>query len=146
MRTLYHQVEGRHQATSPVHTLKRANPTTRQSVRPWCGSMVIVPKKFGNIRICVDLKLLNESVMRETHPISKVDDTLAQLSGVALFSKLDTNSDFWQNPLSKASRPLSHLSQSINSSDISLIVQVSRQIQTRLMLSQGWKHLSQCLT
>lgn len=58
----------------------------------WCAGMVVVPKKSGEVRICVDLKKLNESVMREPHPIPKVDDTLAQLSGAALFTKLDANS------------------------------------------------------
>ena len=40
-------------------------------------------------RICVDLKPLNENVLRETHPMPHVDDALAQLSGAKLFSKLD---------------------------------------------------------
>ena len=69
----------------------------------WCAGMVVVPKKSGDVRICVDLKALNESVMRETHPIPKVDDTLAQLSGAALFTKLDVNNGFWQIPLSEES-------------------------------------------
>ena len=49
----------------------------------WCAGMVVVPKKSGDVRICVDLKPLNESVLREPHPIPKVDETLALLSGVA---------------------------------------------------------------
>ncbi len=36
---------------------------------PWCAGMVVVPKKDGKIRICVDLKLLNENVLREVHPL-----------------------------------------------------------------------------
>ena len=48
---------------------------------PWCAGMVVVPKKDGKVRICVDLKPLNASVKRETHPLPKVhvDDILAQL-------------------------------------------------------------------
>ncbi len=60
----------------------------------------------GAVRICVDLKPLNQSVMHEVHPTPKVDDTLAQLAGAKLFSKLDANSGFWQIPLAKESRPL----------------------------------------
>ena len=60
-------------------------------------------KKSGNVRICVDLKPLNRSVLRETHPIPKVDDTLAQLTGATCFSKLDANSGFWQIPLAEQS-------------------------------------------
>ena len=72
----------------------------------WCAGMVVVPKKTGAVRIYVDLKPLNTSVLREVHPLPKVDDTLAQLTGAKLFSKLDTNSGFWQIPLSPASRLL----------------------------------------
>ena len=70
----------------------------------WCAGMVAVPKKEGKIRICVDLKPLNECVLREIHPLPKVDETLAQLSGAKLFSKLDANSGFWQIPLAKNSQ------------------------------------------
>ena len=55
----------------------------------WCAGMVAVPKKSGAIRICVDLKCLNQSVMREVHPLPKVDNTLAKLSGAKIFSKVD---------------------------------------------------------
>ena len=73
---------------------------------PWCAGMVVVPKKEGAIRICVDLKPLNESVLREVHPLPRVDDTLAQLTGAKIFSKLDANSGFWQIPLAPESKPL----------------------------------------
>ena len=71
----------------------------------WCAGMVVVGKKFGSVRICVDLKPQNESVLREVHPIPCVDKTLARLSGAVLFSKLDANIGFWQIPLA----PESHL-------------------------------------
>ena len=47
---------------------------------PWCMGMVVVPKKSGEVRICVDLKPkpLNESVLREVHPIPSVDETLGK--------------------------------------------------------------------
>ena len=73
---------------------------------PWCARMVVVPKKSGKVRICVDLKPLNASILREVHPLPKVDETLAQLSGAKVFSKLDANSGFWQIPLSQTSRLL----------------------------------------
>ena len=73
---------------------------------PWCAGMVVVPKKSGSVRICVDLKPLNQSVLREVHPLPKVDETLAQLAGAKIFSKLDANSGFWQIPLSQSSRLL----------------------------------------
>ena len=58
---------------------------------PWCAGMVVVSKKSGAIRVCVDLKPLNESVLREVHPLPKVDDALAQLHDARVFTKLDAN-------------------------------------------------------
>ena len=71
--------------------------------------MVVVPKDSGAVCICVDLKPLNKSVLREVHPIPKVETTLAQLSGAILFSKLDANSGFWQIPLADESKLLTTL-------------------------------------
>ena len=73
---------------------------------PWCAGMVVVPKKTGSVRICVDLKPLNKSVLSEPHPLPKVDEILAMLAGAKHFTKLDANSDFWQIPLAEESRPL----------------------------------------
>ena len=72
----------------------------------WCAGMVAIPKKSGSIRICVDLKPLNESVLREVHPLPRVDETLAHLAGAKVFSKLDANSGFWQIPLATQSQNL----------------------------------------
>ena len=73
---------------------------------PWCAGMVVVPKKNGKVHICINLKPLNKSVLREVHPLPKVDETLARLSGTKIFSKLDAKSGFWQIPLSPSSRLL----------------------------------------
>ena len=72
----------------------------------WCSGMVVVPKKGDRVRICVDLTRLNDSVCRERHIMPAVEQTLAQLVGAKVFSKLDTNSGFWQIPLSPQSHHL----------------------------------------
>lgn len=72
----------------------------------WCAGMVVVPKKSGAVRICVDFQPLNDNVLREVHPIPKVDETLAQMTGATVFSKLDANCGFWQIPLDEQSRSL----------------------------------------
>ena len=77
-----------------------------QDPTPWCAGIMVVPKKAVAVRICVDLKALNECVQRETYPIPKVDETLAQLSGATIFSRIDANSGFWQIPLARKSRLL----------------------------------------
>ena len=73
---------------------------------PWCAGMVVVPKLSGSVRICVDLTHLNQSVLREYHPLPNVDNTLAQLAGAKKFTKLDANCGFWQIPLAKTSQLL----------------------------------------
>ena len=73
---------------------------------PWCAGVVVVPKSSGSVRICVYLMHLNQSVLREYHPLPNVDDTLAQLTGAKKFTILDANCGFWQIPLTKTSRLL----------------------------------------
>ena len=69
----------------------------------WCAGMVVVPKANGKVRICVDLTKLNESVCRERHLLPSVEQTLGQIAGAKIFTKLDANSGFWQIPLSRES-------------------------------------------
>ena len=74
-----------------------------QEPTEWCSGMVVVPKSGDRVRICVDLTRLNESVCRERHQLPAVEQTLAQLTGARVFTKLDANSGFWQIPLAKES-------------------------------------------
>ncbi len=69
----------------------------------WCAGMVVVPKKAGTVRICVDFTRMNESVCREKFILPSVEHTLGMLAGATVFSKLDANMGFWQVPLTKES-------------------------------------------
>ena len=71
-----------------------------EELTEWCTGMVVVPKANGQVRICMDLTKLNESVCCECHQLPAVEQTLAQIAGAQCFSKLDTNSGIWQIPLS----------------------------------------------
>ena len=77
----------------------------------WCAGMVVVAKHKAvpsssdggvkhKVRICVDLQRLTGSVRREKHDLPSVDQTLGQLAGGEIFTKLDANSGFWQISLS----------------------------------------------
>ena len=65
----------------------------------WCAPMVPVVKKNGNVRICVDLKRLNQAVKRERFILPTLDDITPKLAGAGVFSSLDASSGFWQIPL-----------------------------------------------
>ena len=69
----------------------------------WCAPMVVIPKPNGDVRICVHLTKLNQSVLRETQTLPSVDYTLAKFGGAKIFSKMDANSAFWQRKLSNES-------------------------------------------
>ena len=72
----------------------------------WCARMVPVPKKSGEVRICVDLKCLNRAVRREHYPLYTLEDIAPRLAGSTVFSSLDAASGFWQIPLNEPSRKL----------------------------------------
>ena len=74
----------------------------------WVSPMVSVVKPSGNIRICVDLKKLNEAVKRERYIIPTVDDVIHQLRGSSVFLKLDAASGVSQIPPQPDNRNVSH--------------------------------------
>lgn len=65
----------------------------------WCAPMVPVAK----MRICVDLKRLNENVKREKFTLPTLEDILPKLAKSTVFSSLDAESGFWQIALEENS-------------------------------------------
>ena len=61
--------------------------------------MVPVVKSNGKVRICLDLRRLNESVKRERYMLPNLEDVAPELAEAKIFSKLDASSEFWQIPL-----------------------------------------------
>lgn len=55
----------------------------------WCAPMVPVLKTNGKIRICVDLRRLNEAVKRERYILPTLEDIAPKLAGAKVFSKLN---------------------------------------------------------
>ena len=56
---------------------------------PWVSAIVAVPKKDGNVRICVDMRAANTAIKRVRHLIPTVADISVELNGAKFFSKLD---------------------------------------------------------
>ncbi|KAL7865994.1 hypothetical protein SRHO_G00112410 [Serrasalmus rhombeus] len=59
----------------------------------WCAGIVVVPKKSGGVRLCVDLTKLNESACREKFILPSVEETLGMLAGVSIFSRTQEEHD-----------------------------------------------------
>ena len=70
----------------------------------WFSGMVVAPKSYGKLRLCVDPTQLNKSVKRDNFPLPRLEDTLASLEGCKYSSKMDANSGFWQMRLEEESR------------------------------------------
>ena len=71
---------------------------------PWVSPIVAVPKKDGQVRICVDMRLANEAIRRVRHPIPTVNDVSFGLNGAKFFSKLDLSQAYHQIELDEQSR------------------------------------------
>ncbi len=66
--------------------------------------MILVRKKDGSYRFCIDYSRLNSITIKDEHPLPLVDDSLDALSGATLFSTLDLSSGYWQIQMDDASR------------------------------------------
>ena len=100
---------------------RRVPPTKREHVRqlvldmlkkdvvqpsssPWASPIVVVQKKDGSCRFCMDYRKINTITRKDADPLPRIDDTIEALSGSQWFSTLDLLWGYWQVEMSKEDR------------------------------------------
>lgn len=67
-----------------------------RSVSPWGAPVLLVKKKDGKSRLCVDYQQLNKVAIKNRHLLPRIDDLMDQIRGAIMFSKIDLKSGYHQ--------------------------------------------------
>ena len=69
---------------------------TRPSNSPWASAIVLVRKKDGRLRFCIDLRKLNNRTVKDAYSLPRIESILDSLGGAQIFSTLDLKAGYWQ--------------------------------------------------
>ncbi|CAG9132567.1 unnamed protein product [Plutella xylostella] len=78
----------------------------RESTSEYASPIILVRKKDGSLRMCVDYRMLNSITVKERYPMPIIEDEIARLNGQACFITLDLSSGYYQVPISERSKHL----------------------------------------
>ena len=73
---------------------------------PWASIVVLVQKKDGSLRFCIDLRKLNNQTIKDAYSLPCIDETLDSLLVSQWFSSLYLKLGYWQIEMDKESKPL----------------------------------------
>ena len=101
-RILPHQYEEVHRHLDEmlrIGAIKRSN-------SPWASAVVLIRKKDGALRFCIDLRKLNERTVKDAYSLPRIEDSLDVLNGSCIFTSINLKSGYWQVELDEKSIPL----------------------------------------
>lgn len=78
----------------------------RDSESPYSSPILLVKKKNGQDRMCVDFRKLNQRTIKQKYPLPRIDDQIDKLSGRTIFTSLDLTSGYHQIPVAENSKHL----------------------------------------
>ena len=68
----------------------------RPSNSPWASAIMLVRKKDGSLRFCIDLRKLNNRTVKDAYSLPRIESILDSLGGAQIFSTLDLKAGYWQ--------------------------------------------------
>ena len=71
---------------------------------PWASNVILVKKKDGSLRFCVDYRQLNSITIKDSYPLPLIDNCLDALAGSSWFSTLDLRSGYYNVPIAEQDR------------------------------------------
>ena len=78
----------------------------QKSNSPWASAVVLVRKKDGSLRFCIDLRKLNARTVKDAYSLPRIEDSLDSLNGSCIFTSIDLNTGYWQVEMDPESIPL----------------------------------------
>ena len=105
-------IKQRYYRVSPVmqaHIDKELDEMLKQGIvepskSAWSSPIVMVKKKDGSMRMCIDYRKLNAVSKRDSYPLPQISDTLDKLRDAKYLSSMDIKSAYWQIPVAESSK------------------------------------------
>src|ERR1700722_3321998 len=80
------------------------NKIIEPSQSPWASRVVMVKKKDGTLRFCIDYRALNAVTQKDSYPLPLITEALDAMQNCKIFSTIDLASEYWQIPLTKRAK------------------------------------------
>ena len=76
----------------------------RPSTSPWASPIVLVNKKDGDVRFCVDYRKLNQLARFDAYSMFRIEELIDTVGPARVISNLDLAKGYWQIPMDEGSR------------------------------------------